>query len=68
MGKRSQGWMGESVEPFGEMTPRANCQLALMLRCARALRVDPARRVFVAVGKLGNPCQLAGILEGVLRL
>lgn len=65
--------MGKSDKTFGEMTqlPRANCQLAFDGCVAVRARYewDPAQaRVFIAVGKLGNPCQLAGILEGVLRL
>jgi hypothetical protein len=55
------------------MTPRANWLSGFDGCVALRARYEwdpasPARRVFVAVGKLGNPCQLAGILEGVLRL
>ena len=68
MGKRSQGWgVTECSARCTKEEPAALWLLPCCSCCARALRVGPGR-VLLTLRKPGTPCQLAGILEGVLQL
>lgn len=57
-----------SGEMHQKRGPSSSLAFALLfLLRARALRVGPGR-VLLTLRKPGTPCQLAGILEGVLQL